>query len=144
VSTIRRIAGAAIAAFAASVALAAPAHADSVSNSCTDGLPHASYHQLDGYAAYAVDGTMHNWYLFIAHFGGGFASNLGDENDLDIWFHRDAVQAFHEWTHDAPPYQWWGWSANVWTHATEHEVVRWKGVFDISGSDTHCNVWAET
>jgi hypothetical protein len=145
VSRIRRFAGAVVATCAASIMLAAPAQADAIGNSCTDHFPGASVHQLEGHAAYTVDGTMHNWYLFLGKFGGGFASNLDDENNLDIWFHRNGVQMFHEWDSNVPAYNWFGWGANHWTQASDHEVVRWQGVFDLPGQgDTHCNAWAET
>ena len=145
-SRFRRVVAGALAACAASVALAgAPARADSVSSYCDDGRPYGYEHYLQGYAAYSVDGQYHNWYLFSAYFSSGFHTYINDQNDLDIWFHRNGVQMFHEWDNQVPGYQSRDWWTSQWTLASDHEVTRWKGVFDLPHEgDTHCNVWAET
>ena len=130
---------------AASVALAVPpAHADSVNSYCDDGRPPGYEHYLEGYAAYAVDGPYHNWTQFSARFSSGIHTYINDNNDLDIWFHRNGVQMFHEWDNSVAGYQTKTWWTSQWTLASDHEVTRWKGVFDLPWEgDTHCNVWAE-
>jgi hypothetical protein len=144
VSRMKRVIATAVAAGAAALMLAAPAHAESVSGYCDDGRPNGEHHYLEGYAAYAVDGQWHNWYLFLGRFGAGFSAHLGDENNLEIWFHSNGVQMFHEWEEEVDPYVWYGWGANLWTLDSDHEVTRFYGIFDIAWSDTRCNDWAET
>jgi hypothetical protein len=146
VPRLRRLLAGTLAACVASIALAAPpAHAEALNGYCDDGRPAGYEHALQGYAAYSVDGVYHNWFMFSAYFTSGFYTYINDNNDLDIWFHRNGVQMFHEWDHHVPGYQWYGWSANLWTLASDHEVTRWKGVFDLPwADDTDCNDWEET
>lgn len=145
-SRFRRVVVGALAACAASVTLVAtPAQADALYSYCDDGRAPGYEHYLEGYAAYAVDGPYHNWTQFSARFSSGFHTYINDNNDLDIWFHRNGVQMFHEWDNSVAGYQTKTWWTSQWTLASDHEVTRWKGVFDLPfEGDTHCNVWAET
>jgi hypothetical protein len=128
----------AVAACIATVTLAAPARAETVSGSCDSGLGH----RLQGNAHFTVgNGGWRNWYLFAGKVGG---PGLGNKNNVNMFFYQDYQQ---NWTRFSPdnvrPESWFYSSANINMPPWSVQQARWEGIFDISGPDPDCSAYSD-
>jgi hypothetical protein len=131
------VAGAAAAAMA-TLALAAPSRADTVSGSCDAEM---STH-LDGNAHFVVQGNgWRTWHTFAAKLRSG---ENRKSNNVNFYFYQD--YATH-WAHYSPDNVhtnvWYSTSANINMPPWSLQQARWEGIFDLNDiDDPNCSAYS--
>jgi hypothetical protein len=120
---------------AATLALAAPAHAAAVGTTCSD-----DGHDFNAWTFYAPVGAYHDWYEFAYVLSG---AGTGDKSNVNIRLFDNTTQRFaYDSLDDRKQNVWYYRSVSppVRILASHNERVSYEAIFDEFGPDDRCTV----